>query len=160
MALAPHATRRRPAIAHGPRVGAPVEVEPFQVVHVPLAPDLAARAGRETVPDVTRLARLRVGPIDRERFDALLHTSALKRPLELARRYLGDGIDVEIELRLAADEAPASCWGRADSGPLLGAETWLRVVADGERAVLIPREVCRRLERGESLPLPLPLPLE
>jgi type VI secretion system protein ImpH len=66
---------------------------------------------------------LRIGPLDRAGFEALLPDKALlKAFVGLVRAYLGFEVGFGVNLVLAANEVPEA---RLDGGGMLGWNTWL-----------------------------------
>jgi type VI secretion system protein ImpH len=87
------------------------------------------RLGRAVVGDAVYdpqgRVRLRVGPLTRRQFDALLPDGADHDRLRaLVRVYVEDGIGVDAQLVLARDEGPATALGHAGA-PTLGRGSWL-----------------------------------
>jgi type VI secretion system protein ImpH len=70
---------------------------------------------------------LRIGPLDRAEFEALLpDKNALKQFMGLVRAYLGFEVGFGVNLVLAADEVPAAQLGvKTPPKLLLGWNTWL-----------------------------------
>ena len=88
------------------------------------------RLGRAVVGDAVYdpqgRVRLRLGPLTRRQFDALLPGGADHGRLQaLARLYVDEGIGVEAQLVLAREEAPGAALG-APGAPALGRGSWLR----------------------------------
>jgi type VI secretion system protein ImpH len=87
----------------------------------------------ERVWDVQGMVRLRLGPLRREQFDALLPDrspiaarKAFFLLCHLARLYVGPELDFDVQLVLRAADVPA-CQLADDGGlgPRLGWNTWL-----------------------------------
>jgi type VI secretion system protein ImpH len=72
--------------------------------------------------------RLRLGPMGFEEFSELLPSGSRFRVLaQLARFFVGQGLDFDVQLVLKADEVPVSRLGdRGPVAPRLGWSTWLR----------------------------------
>lgn len=146
------------SMMHGPRtaeglqrmvaafLAAPVEVEEFVGSWLPLAPDDRwclgqAALGRGTVVGSrvwsrTARVRLRLGPLDRAAYDALLPGGAvLEQLVAVVRNYLGLVIDFDLNLVLRAADVPQS---RLDGLTRLGQTSWLgRRRQDGDAADLV-----------------------
>ena len=75
--------------------------------------------------------RLRLGPLRFEQFSALLPSGARFGVLaQLARFFVGQGLDFDVQLILKADDVPTCRLGdRGPSAPRLGWSTWLKGVA-------------------------------
>ncbi|HEY9541987.1 MAG TPA: type VI secretion system baseplate subunit TssG, partial [Luteimonas sp.] len=71
--------------------------------------------------------QLRIGPLDRKRFQTLLPSGALLADVvELTRFLTGLALDLRIKLALRADQVPRIALGaRGDDAPRLGWNTWL-----------------------------------
>lgn len=71
--------------------------------------------------------QLRIGPLDRKRFQTLLPSGALLADVvELTRFLTGLALDLRIKLALRADQVPRLALGaRGDDAPRLGWNTWL-----------------------------------
>jgi type VI secretion system protein ImpH len=87
------------------------------------------RLGRAVVGDAVYdpqgRVRLRVGPLTRRQFDALLPDGADHDRLRaLVRVYVEDGVGVDAQLVLTRDEVPAAVLGHAGA-PTLGRGSWL-----------------------------------
>jgi type VI secretion system protein ImpH len=106
----------------------------------------------ERVYDVQSKIRLRVGPLARTRFDALLpdrapvpERKALFLLVQLARLYLGPELDFDVQVVLRkADVPPCRMKLGAGFGPHLGWNTWLCthiVEQDADDAVFEGEEV-------------------
>lgn len=79
----------------------------------------------ERVWDVQSLFRIRLGPLDYQRFSAFLPPGDAYRPLcDVVRSYLGLELDFEVQLLLLAAEVPWCQLGGEASR--LGWNTWLR----------------------------------
>lgn len=88
---------------------------------------LSAVVGDE-VWDPQARARIRLGPLTREQYNALLPGAAGYRTLQnLVSFFSGNQLDFELQLVLARDEVPASVLGSSESAaPTLGWCSWLR----------------------------------
>jgi type VI secretion system protein ImpH len=81
--------------------------------------------------------RLRLGPLTRAQYASFLPTGRAHAPLRaLARLYVGESLDVEVQLVLARDEVPGCTLGPApgeadDAPPQLGWGTWIRTAPFG-----------------------------
>ena len=74
-------------------------------------------------------ARIRLGPLTRERFAEFLPGGADHHELrELTRLFAGDEYDFELRLVLTHDEVPSCVLGEKDEATALGWTTWLRTV--------------------------------
>lgn len=70
--------------------------------------------------------RVRLGPLDRERYEAFLPDGAAHRELEaLVRFFTHDQFECEVQLVLAGTDVPGVQLGR-DAGQRLGWTTWIR----------------------------------
>jgi type VI secretion system protein ImpH len=92
---------------------------------------LDAVAG-ERVWDVQSKLRLRLGPLRREQFDALLpdRSPSPQRKtflllVQLARLYLGPDFDFDVQLVLRKEDVPACRLTPEGLGPRLGWNTWM-----------------------------------
>jgi type VI secretion system protein ImpH len=81
----------------------------------------------DAVYDPQAAARIRLGPLSRDRYDEFLPGGTSRRELrELVRLFVGDTLDVELQLVLNADEVPPCRLGEPPDAPLaLGWYTWL-----------------------------------
>jgi type VI secretion system protein ImpH len=85
--------------------------------------------------DVQARIVLRIGPLDRAGFNALLpDRPALRRFVALVRAYLGFETGFAVNLVLAAADVPAFALGGGDSPARLGWNTWLPAPGLGRRA--------------------------
>jgi type VI secretion system protein ImpH len=140
-ALAPHT---RPAAALQGLIAdhfrVPVEVEQFvggwyrleETAYCVLGDDdeagtLGAAVVGDEVWDAQARVRLRIGPLTRRQYDDLLPTGGGWTTLvALAKFFVGDQLDVDIQLVLARDEVQPCALGQADDDALpLGWTTWL-----------------------------------
>ena len=140
-ALAPHT---RPAAALegliADHFGVPVEVEQFvggwyrleETAYCVLGDEddagtLGAAVVGDEVWDAQARIRLRIGPLKRRQYDDLLPTgSGWKTLVSLAKFFVGDQLDVDVQLVLARDEVQACTLGEAEETALpLGWTTWL-----------------------------------
>lgn len=120
--------------------GVPVDVVGFVAEWMPLPAEARMRLGRHDVAALGRTTvlgarvrgaqhrfRLRLGPLDAERFRAFLPGGrALDELGGLVRGYVGDGLDWDVQLVLRAGDVPAMRQGRSGH---LGLDSWL-----GQRA--------------------------
>lgn len=125
----------------GDYFGVAVEVEQFIGAWYPLERPTQSELGDETSPsaqlgfgavagdeiwDQQSKVRVRIGPLDRERYDDFLPTGSAHEPLAaICRFFANDQIDFEIQLVLARDEVPSFQLGAAETLPLSWC-TWLR----------------------------------
>jgi type VI secretion system protein ImpH len=99
--------------------------------------------GREVTLSDARI-RVRVGPLDRERFEALL-PDALEHAqvVDLVRLATGDGLDFDLQLVLRAEEVPGTrLGGEGVALGRLGWSTWLEHDArlhPADDAIFAPR---------------------
>lgn len=137
------AHRARPAIGLatliGDYFGVPATIEQFVGAWRPLQSGGQLALGDEGVDgqlgravigdavyDAHAAVRLRIGPLSRAQFDALLPGGKDHTMLrELAHLYADDEVGVIAQLILARDEVPATTLG-APQTPALGFGTWLR----------------------------------
>lgn len=93
---------------------------------------LGAVVGDEVWDQQSRI-RIRVGPLERERYDGFLPGGSAHAEIRaLTRFYCNDEMDVELQLVLARDDVPACVLGAGDEGDEvapLGWCTWLRTGA-------------------------------
>ncbi len=134
--------RTRPAAAFaqlvGDYLGVPCAVEEFVGAWYPLAEGTQCALGEDdesaqlgvgsvvgdAVWDQTARVRLRLGPLTRAEYDALLPTGERHAALAaLARYFTDDALDVEVRLVLARAEVPGCVLGAATGA--LGWGTWL-----------------------------------
>lgn len=121
----------------------PAEVIPCRLRRVAIPPDqrlavgMAGNAlGIDTVvgselEDRTGMFRLRLGPLTRAQFAALLPGAPARRTLDLlVGLYLDTPLDWDVELVLAAGEAPAACIGTTPE-MRLGWNGWLGKPEEG-----------------------------
>jgi type VI secretion system protein ImpH len=117
-------------------LGRPVQVQQFAGAWLPLAPDqqtsLAVGKGVDAAIgtrawDVQARIILRVGPMDRSSFEALLpDRPALRQLVSLVRAYLGFETGFAVNPVLAApDVPPLHLTADADPPPRLGWNTWI-----------------------------------
>ncbi|NNF38041.1 MAG: type VI secretion system baseplate subunit TssG [Gemmatimonadetes bacterium] len=123
------------------RFGVPAEVESFVGGWIRLSEDDLCELGSDD--DATRLGagavvgdeiwdpharvRVRLGPLDRETFDAFLPGGAHHEKLrDLCRFFVHDQFVVEACLVLQRDEVPDCLVSDDRDGPTLGWSTWLR----------------------------------
>jgi len=137
--LRPRSAERLAALASD-WLGRPVAVEEFVGAWLPIERDQRTRLGigREAGAfcvlgqdaavgtrawDPQARVVLRIGPLDRAGFEALLPDKALlKAFVGLVRAYLGFEVGFGVNLVLAANEVPEA---RLDGGGMLGWNTWL-----------------------------------
>lgn len=126
----------------------PVAVEQFQGAWYPLdvptqcelGDDLSASSqlgegavvGDEIWDQQARI-RIRIGPLERARYDEFLPGGTAHEPLRGLSRFFGnDLLDVDVQLVLARDEVPACVLGADDEAATpLGWCTWLRTAPFG-----------------------------
>lgn len=121
----------------------PAEVIPCRLRRVAIPPDqrlavgmTGSALGIDTVvggelEDRTGMFRLRLGPLTRDQFAALLPGAPARRTLDiLVGLYLDAPLAWDVELVLAAGEAPAACLG-ATPATRLGWNGWLGQPATG-----------------------------
>jgi type VI secretion system protein ImpH len=100
----------------------------------------------ERVWDVQSKFRVRVGPLDYERFRRFLPGGDGLRDLyELTRTYVGPDLDFDVQVVLMASKVP-ECRLSSDEGQIraLGCDAWIRCVdfaADVDDAVFATRDV-------------------
>ncbi len=142
-ALRPRSAERLAALASD-WLGRRVEVVEFTGAWLALDPDQRTRLGIGRVPgafsrlghdaavgvrawDPQARVMLRIGPLDRAGFEALLPgRPALVALVALVRAYLGYEVGFGVNLVLAAEEVPAAgLAAKAQPGALLGWNTWL-----------------------------------
>jgi type VI secretion system protein ImpH len=143
--------------------GLPARVRQFHGQWLPLGTANQSRPGAanamlgrdlvagERVWDVQSKIRLRLGPLDRARFDAFMPDPAPVPErktffllVHLVRLYLGPDLDFDVQLVLRARDVPA-CHLDGD-GPRLGWNTWLcsrPPERDAEDAVFAGEEIWR-----------------
>lgn len=133
--------------------GRPVKVHQFAGAWLPLPPDQRSRlsqgrgagqfnrlgidsAAGVRAWDVQARVILRIGPLDRESFEALLpDRPQLNRMVSLVRAFLGFETGFAINPILAADAVPAlSLRADADPKPRLGWNTWATAPAGVRKA--------------------------
>jgi type VI secretion system protein ImpH len=111
----------------------------------------------ERVRDVQSKIRLIVGPLDWKMFLEFLpdhsatpeHKSFLLL-VHLARFYIGNELDFDVQLILKAAEVPECCLNDEQPGPRLGWNTWLvsqQPMQDADQAIFQADEVAR-LDEG------------
>jgi type VI secretion system protein ImpH len=141
--LRPRSAERLAALASD-WLGRRVEVIEFTGAWLPIEPDQRSRlpVGRDTgvfsrlghdaavgtrAWDPQARVVLRIGPLDRAAFEALLpNRPALVEFVALVRAYLGFEVGFAVNLVLAAAEVPAARLdAKARPGALLGWNTWL-----------------------------------
>ncbi len=127
-------------------LGRPAQVEQFAGAWLFLPPDQRTALGRGVLPgafnrlgvdaaagvrafDVQARIVLRIGPLDRGAFEALLpDRPGLRRLISLVRAYLGLEVGFAVNPVLAAAAVPAlRLDAAAESAPRLGWNTWLSV---------------------------------
>src|SRR5205085_1486709 len=86
----------------------------------------------ERVWDVQSKLRLRLGPLHRDQFDALLPDRAPSPErktffllVQLARLYLGPDLDFDVQLVLRKEDVPPCQLAPGGLGPRLGWNTWI-----------------------------------
>ena len=133
-------------------LGRPVEVRQFVGAWLKLAPDQRTRLGALGAPgqfdglgrnaaigvrawDVQAGVVLRIGPLDRKSFAALLpDRRSLGRVVALVRAYLGFETGFAVNLVLdAAEVPPLQLRAEAEPAPRLGWNTWLPTPASARR---------------------------
>lgn len=133
-------------------LGRPAQVEQFAGAWLFLPPDQRTALGRGVLPgafdrlgvdaaagvrafDIQARTVLRVGPLDRAAFEALLPDRAgLLRLVSLVRAYLGFEVGFAVNPVLAAAAVPAlRLDAAADPPPRLGWNTWLPVSGEPGR---------------------------
>ncbi len=123
-------------------IEAPVRVEQFAGGWYPLPPSDWCAVGEESGPssqlgagavvgdevwDPQGRVRLRVGPLDRSRFDEFLPGGRSHAAVAaLARFYGHEQFEFEIQLVLDGDEVPGVRLGGPDADTRLGWTTWIR----------------------------------
>jgi type VI secretion system protein ImpH len=141
-------------------LGRPAQVQQFAGAWLFLPPDQRTALGRGVLPgafdrlgvdaaagvrafDIQARIVLRVGPLDRAAFEALLpDRPGLRRLVSLVRAYLGFEVGFAVNPVLAAAAVPALRLDTvADPPPRLGWNTWLPV----------PAELGRRRDAGEAV---------
>jgi type VI secretion system protein ImpH len=124
--------------------GLPLEVQQFRGRWLRLDAESQTRLGAancamglnavagERVWDVQSKLRLRLGPLRREQFDALLpdrspvpQRKAFFLLVQLARLYLGPDFDFDVQLVLRKEDVPACRLTPEGLGPRLGWNTWM-----------------------------------
>jgi type VI secretion system protein ImpH len=76
--------------------------------------------------DAQARVRVRLGPLRREQFDALLPGAAAHRELSALLRFFShDQFEFEVQLVLAADDVPGVRLGEVGAAPRLGWSTWI-----------------------------------
>jgi type VI secretion system protein ImpH len=145
--------------------GLPVRVQQFRGQWLPLDGDSLTRLGEansemgvsivagERVWDIGSKLRLRIGPVDRERFVALLpdRSPTTERKMffllvHLVRLFLGPDLDFDVQVVLRAADVPECQLAEGGLGPRLGWNTWMRsgpMPADAADAVFEGLTVCR-----------------
>ena len=116
--------------------GPPVELVPCLLRKARIPPDQRAVLGEsgrrlgedcflgDEIDDRTGKFRLRIGPLDADRFDSLLPgRQAHHRIAAMVGLYLTDPLEYDIELVLAGGEARTMCLG-APRWSALGLDTW------------------------------------
>jgi type VI secretion system protein ImpH len=80
--------------------------------------------------------RLKLGPLDEERYLSFLPSGSAWKPLgELTHFFCGPDLEVEVQLVLKQSEVPRFNMGKDDaSGPRLGWFTWIRSGPDFDRS--------------------------
>jgi type VI secretion system protein ImpH len=80
--------------------------------------------------------RLKLGPLDQERYLSFLPSGSAWKPLsELTRFFCGPDLEVEVQLVLKQKEVPRFDVGKDDpAGPRLGWFTWIRSGTDFDRS--------------------------
>ena len=133
-------------------LGRPAQVEQFAGAWLFLPPDQRTALGRGVLPgafdrlgvdaaagvrafDIQARIVLRVGPLDRAAFEALLpDRPGLRRLVSVVRAYLGFEVGFAVNPVLAAAAVPAlRLDAAADPPPRLGWNTWLPVSAESGR---------------------------
>jgi type VI secretion system protein ImpH len=80
----------------------------------------------DAVYDPQAAARIRLGPLSRERYDEFLPGGNARRELrDVVRLFIGDSLDFELQLILNADEVPPCRIGDPAAPLALGWYTWL-----------------------------------
>lgn len=123
--------------------GVPVEVEQFVGGWYPLAADTQCALGDDTsassqlgvgsvagdeIWDQQARVRIRIGPLDRQRYDEFLPRGESYEALRTLTRFFSeDRFDFEVQLVLARDEVPECILGsEGDAATPLGWTTWMR----------------------------------
>jgi type VI secretion system protein ImpH len=150
MAMRPRSADRLEALASD-WLGRAVEVVQFAGAWLPLPPDqrTSMPAGRRPGAfnrlgvdaaigvrawDVQARVVLRIGPLDRAGFNALLpDRPALRRLVALVRAYLGFETGFAVNLVLAAPDVPILMLGGGDAPARLGWNTWVPAPGLGRR---------------------------
>jgi type VI secretion system protein ImpH len=92
----------------------------------------------EACDDESGLVRIHLGPVDGETYEALMPGGAHYVALEqFATRVFGGTVDVEIEVHVAADQAPATTLG-ARRGARLGVDTRFAGTMARDLSVRVP----------------------
>lgn len=125
--------------------GVPVQVSQFTGQWLTLPEESRSRLGRRAdgastvgsavlgarVWDQQAGFRLRIGPLDFERFEDFLPSGTAFAPLaELARFFVGQELDFNVQLVLRKEQVPRCPLGdTGPHGPRLGWSTWLKTAA-------------------------------
>jgi type VI secretion system protein ImpH len=89
----------------------------------------------DEVWDAQARVRVRIGPLDREQYDALLPGGAAHRELAALLRFFShDQFEFEVRLVLIADDVPGVMLGDETAEPRLGWSTWIRSAPRGRDA--------------------------
>ena len=140
--------RQRSAIALeqllGDYFGVPVEVQQFAGGWYRLSEDAQCRVDDDPPPDAVGLGhgvvlgdeiwdsqsrvRIRVGPLERERYEEFLPGREANAELRTITKFYGDGqFDFELQLLLEEEDVPGVVLGaEEDEAPPLGWCTWIR----------------------------------
>lgn len=116
---------------------APVEIEEFVPIHAPLPKGSRFRLGRGATPATLGVTttlgrqmrihhhsfRITIGPVDLETYARFLPDgAALPSLIDIVRNYVGEMLEWELNLALAAPEVPTFSLGRTSR---LGLTSWL-----------------------------------
>lgn len=119
-------------------VGAWYRLAPVNLCHMDERPDYSEQVGLGAVVgdemwDQHSRARIKIGPLDAERYLDFLPNGSAFEPLKALTKFYSNGeVDFEAQLILRKDEVPPCTLGAADpTAPQLGWMTWMKTAPMG-----------------------------